>query len=142
MESLILEDCLLDLVRVCGDIRFIIFVDLNTQTASLNARDVDPVDDIYEMNSDNHSESRTPVANDTRRTSKDNTVNSFGRYLIGICEESGLSILNGLQYLNFSGDFTYISQTGCSLVDYFIISASMLSKCKRFNVILTVKPKI
>ena len=137
----LLEDCLLDLTRVCGDIPFIICGDLNARTASMNARDVDPIDDIYEMNSDNHSESRTPVDNDTRRTSKDNTVNSFGRYLIGICEEFGLSILNGLQSLNFSGDFTYISQTGCSLVDYFMISASMLSKCRRFNVIPMVESK-
>ena len=137
----LLEDCLLDLIRVCGDIPFIICGDLNARTASMNARNVDPIDDIYEMNSDNHSESRTPVDNDTRRTSKDNTVNSFGRYLIGICEEFGLSILNGLQSLNFSGDFTYISQTGCSLVDYFMISASMLSKCRRFNVIPMVESK-
>ena len=86
----LLEDCLLDLIRVCGDIPFIIWGDLKAQTASMNARDVDPVDDIYEMNSDNHSESRTPVDNDTRRTPKDNTVNSFGGYLIGICEEFGL----------------------------------------------------
>ena len=135
----LLEDCLLDLIRVCGDIPFIICGDLNART--VNTSDVDPVDDIYEMNSDNHSESRTPADNDTRRTSKDNTVNSFGRYLIGICEEFGLSILNGLQYLNFSYDFTYISQTGCSLDDYFIISASMLSKCRRFNVIPMVESK-
>ena len=52
-----------------------------------------------------------------------------------------MSILNGLQSLNFSGDFTYISQTGCSLVDYFIISESMLSKCRRFNVIPMVESK-
>ena len=88
----LLEDCLLDLIRVCGDIPFIICGDLNART--VNTSDVDPVDDIYEMNSDNHSESRTPADNDTRRTSKDNTVNSFGRYLIGICEEFGLSIFH------------------------------------------------
>ena len=78
------------MIRVCGDIPLIIWGDLNARTASMNARDVDLVDDIYEMNSDNHSESRTPVDNDTRRTSKGNTVNSFGSYLIGICEEFGL----------------------------------------------------
>ena len=65
----LLEDCLLDLIRVCGDIPFIICGDLNARTAFMNARDVDPIDDICEMNSDNHSESRTPVDNDTRRTS-------------------------------------------------------------------------
>ena len=39
----LLEDCMLDLIRVCGDIPFIICGDLNARTASMNARDVDPM---------------------------------------------------------------------------------------------------
>ena len=46
----LLEDCLVDLIRVCGDIPFIICGDLNARIASMNARNVDPVDDVYEMN--------------------------------------------------------------------------------------------
>ena len=106
---------------------------LNSRTASRDARNVNPVDEIYEMNSDNYSESRMPVGNGTR-TSKDSTVNSFGRHLTGICEEFGLSVLNA-QYLNFSGNYTYVSQTDCSLVDYFIIPTSIFSKYMCFNVL-------
>ena len=106
---------------------------LNSRTASGNARNVGPVDEIYEKNSDSYSQSRMPAGNDTR-TSKDCTVNSFGRHLIGICEEFGLSVLNA-KYLDFSGNYTYVSQTDCSLVDYFIIPTSMFSKFVCFNVL-------
>ena len=46
----LLKECLVDLIRVCGDIPFIICGDLNARIASMNARNVDPIDDIYEMN--------------------------------------------------------------------------------------------
>ena len=88
---------------------------LNSRTASRDARNVNPVDEIYEMNSDNYSESRMPVGNGTR-TSKDSTVNSFGRHLTGICEEFGLSVLNA-QYLNFSHARTH-THTHIKLCDY------------------------
>ena len=93
------------------------------------------------MNSDDYSQSTLQNDNDIKRTSKDNTVNSFGRYLISICEEFSLSVLNGLQSLNYPGDYTYVSQTGCSLVDYFIISTNMLSKCMRLSVLPMIECK-
>ena len=96
---------------------------------------------IYEMNSDDYSESTLQNDNDIKRTSKDNTVSSFGRDLISICEEFSLSVLNGLQSLNYPGDYTYVSQTGCSLVDYFIISTNMLSKCMRLSVLPMIESK-
>ena len=93
------------------------------------------------MNSDDYSQSTLQNDNDIKRTSKDNTVNSFGRYLISICEEFSLSVLNGLQSLNYPGDYTYVSQTGCSLVDHFIISTSVLSKCMRLSVLPVIESK-
>ena len=104
-----LEDFLLELVRLCGDIPLIICDDLNSRTASMNARNVDPVDEIYEMNPEAYSESTLQNDNDIKRTSKDSIVNSFGRYLISICEEFSLSVFNGLQSLNYPGDYTYVS---------------------------------
>ena len=89
-----LEDCLLELVRLCGDIPLIICGDLNSRTASMNAKNVDPINEIYGMNSDDYSEITSQNDNDIKRTSKDNIVNLFGRYLISICEEFSLSVLN------------------------------------------------
>ena len=136
----LLEDCLLELVRLCGVIPLIICGDLNSRTASMNARNVDPTDEVYEINSDDYSEITLQNNNDIKRTSKDNIVNSFGRYLISICEEFSLSVLNGLQSLNYPGDYTYVSQTGCSLVDYFI-STSVLSKCMRLSILPVIESK-
>ena len=103
-------------------------------------RNVDPIDEIYEMNPKDYSESTVQNDNDIKRTSKDSIVNSFGRYLISICEEFSLFVLNGLQSLNYPGDYTYVSQTGCSVVDYFI-STSMLSKCMRLSVLPMIESK-
>ena len=65
----LLEDCLLELVRLFGDIPLIICGDLNSRTASRNARNVDPIDEIYEMNSD-YSKSTLQNDNDIKRHPK------------------------------------------------------------------------
>ena len=54
-----------------------------------------------------YSESRLQNDNEKRK-SKDNVVNSFGRYLVRICEEFSLSGLNGLQPSNYPRDYTYV----------------------------------
>ena len=92
------------------------------------------------MNSGDYSESILQNDNVIKRTSKDDTVNSFSCYLISICEEFSLSVLNGLQSLNYPGGYMYVSQTGSSVVDYFI-STSMLSKCMRLSVLPMIESK-
>ena len=55
-----------------------------------------------------------------RRTSKDVTVNEFGRYLLCVCQQFDLIILNGLMPGDEDGKFTYMAHNGSSTIDYFI----------------------
>lgn len=52
------------------------------------------------------------------RTSPDKKVNSFGLDLLEFCKSYNMPIANGrLLGDKARGDFTYISQLGCSVID-------------------------
>ena len=59
-----------------------------------------------------------------RRTSKDITVNEFGRYLLCVCEQFDLIVLNGLMPGDEDGKFTYIAHNGSSILYYVEESCS------------------
>ena len=105
-----LEDCILDIISSKGDSQFIIFGDLNARTASETiTTDTDDLSDLFNVmgkthNNDSHE-------NHFVRSSADVTVNVFGRYLLQVCNEFDMFIANGISKHNFSGDFTYISNT-------------------------------
>ena len=61
-------------------------------------------------------------------------MNDFGRYLLNVCTEFDLTILNGSVDGSNIGNYTYISPMGCSVVDYFVASKTLLSLSLRLNV--------
>ena len=61
-----------------------------------------------------------------RRVSKDATVNEFGRYLLCVCEQFDLIIMNGLLPGDEDGNFTYIARNGSSIINYFIMSKCLV----------------
>ena len=135
-----LEDGLLDICHRVGDIPVIVLGDLNARTASRNScLSRDPIDDICDVNSDNGLDE--PVSEGNKRYSKDSVVNPFGKYLLGVCDEFQLSIVNGIERYNFSPDFTYVSESGCSVIDLFIVSQCLLDKCLHFNVLPMIESK-
>ncbi|KAK6195001.1 hypothetical protein SNE40_000522 [Patella caerulea] len=69
------------------------------------------------------------------RTNKDKIVNNFGKVLVHFCCGNDFVILNGRQPPDTTGDFTYISTTGVSTIDYEIINIGGLSRVKLFSVI-------
>ena len=60
-------------------------------------------------------------------------MNDFGRYLLNVCTEFDLTILNGSVDGSNIGNYTYISPTGCSVVDYFVAAKTLLSLSLRLN---------
>ena len=54
------------------------------------------------------------------RKSEDIVVNNFGKHLLELWKEMGLSVLNGICLTDSQGEYTYISSTGKSIIDYFI----------------------
>ena len=84
-----IEQYILDVIESLGDLPLILFGDFNARTRNANS-DADTVDygfDIFGNSEDSHSS--------PHRVSKDTAVNDFGRYLLNVCTEFDLTILNG-----------------------------------------------
>ena len=96
-------------IMLCGD--------LNSRTGKLNI-----IRDIAMSNI------RDDFVDETR-SSHDLTVNNFGRSLLSMCAALELTILNGSSPHIASGNFTYISLHGNSVVDYLITSFDLLELC-------------
>ena len=60
-------------------------------------------------------------------------MNDFGRYLLNVCTEFDLTVLNGSLDGSNMGNYTYGSPTDCSVVDYFVASKILLSLSLRLN---------
>ena len=58
----------------------------------------------------------------------ENTVlNSFGKKLLNMCTAFGLNILNGVCNGDLQGRYTFISNSGNSVNDYFMVSEDLFS---------------
>ena len=138
---MMLEDCLIEINSQYDDSPLIICGDLNSRTASRNSNIWrDPIDDLHDLYVSGECDYDNDVASN-ERFSKDMETNSFGRYLLNVCNEFSLSIVNGLKSNNFSSDFTYISPNGCSVIDLFVLSNCLLDKCFSFKIHSLVESK-
>lgn len=69
------------------------------------------------------------------RTSQDDKVNKYGYELIDFCKTYACYIVNGrIGYDKNRGDFTFINDNGCSVIDYFIVSKEMFDLIDNFTV--------
>ena len=55
------------------------------------------------------------------RTSEDEIVNNFGKELIQFCTMFDFTPINGLRYFCLDNSYTFISERGNSVIDYFFI---------------------
>ena len=70
------------------------------------------------------------------RSSQDGYVNSHGRELLGICQRTGLRIVNGRVSGDEAGAFTFVSPSGgASLIDYVVACPSAFALVSRFSVV-------
>ena len=106
----ILNDKLLELKSRYPDHKFIVAGDLNSRTGSLQDFVLDGVDHISGLDWYAPDEFNIP------RHSVDEVVNVFGRGLIELCTEFNIHILNGRATGDNPGQFTNITESGCSTV--------------------------
>ena len=98
--------------------------------------------------SDSQANNRLPYLNETennlfgndqllqQRSNSDKQINEYGKYLIDMCIEHGLSICNGRIGSDKNvGHFTCYSPRGASVIDYLITSAHFLKEIHNFNVL-------
>lgn len=116
----LVEQCVLDIIEKFGDLEFMLLGDFNARTGVECPQGKNIPEDILD-------ESDCGTA--AMRRSRDETVNCFGRYLLNICEQFDWCILNGFVSGDEEGHFTYISASGCSVIDYFVLSRALLPLC-------------
>ena len=59
------------------------------------------------------------------RVSEDGGTNTYGKMLFELCTTFSLQILNGACKAESKGQFTFVSEVGCSAVDYFLVSSCL-----------------
>ena len=72
------------------------------------------------------------------RVSEDKTTNVFGKAFIDFVASYNLIVLNGFSNGDRNGKFTYISPTGNSVIDYFVVSDALL----KYSVDMTVHSRV
>ena len=125
----LLEQCILSVLEKYGDVPFILCVDFNARTAAECPLQIDTICLGAESDCvlrDNGS--------DTKRQSRDAVVNNYGTLLLQLCSQFDFHILNGASEGDRNGSFTFVSQQGCSVIDYFIISDSLCSMSSHMSV--------
>ena len=109
----LLEECLTDCMLTLNDVYVIMAGNLNCRTAS-NSQINSMNDNIFES-----LQERQPV--NQNRKSQGNVVNNHGKLLLNLCATFDLCILNGVCKSDLHGCYTYISETGSSVNDHFIL---------------------
>ena len=111
-----IDTCISNVLQVYGEVDFMLCGDLNSRTGNSNPCQSHDLDELWKE-TDEH---------DFPRNSKDATTNQFGNYLLDLCKVFDFVILNGLCRGDEEGNFTYITTSGSSVIDYFIISDSLM----------------
>ena len=68
------------------------------------------------------------------RISQDSQINDFGKRLLELCTLFDLQLINGCRPWDNHDKFTFKSDQGCSVVDYFLMSNSLLDFVHTFSV--------
>ena len=98
-------------VCICGD--------LNARTSSASQY-INQDMDIFHM-----SHLSGSVIGD--RCSQDNVFNNYGKHLLNLCTALDLCILNGKCQGDRNGCYTYVCETGSSVIDYFLMSNDLIA---------------
>ena len=122
-----LEDFIIDCFSDLGEMPIIVCGDFNSRTAD-KFPSVFDIDKLYDhMAEDNDN---------IKRCSEDMIMNTFGKNLLDMCTALNLYIMNGVCNGDLQGRFTYISEFGSSVNDYFLLSCDLydllITKCSIF----------
>ena len=109
---------------------FMLFGDFNARTGGLV--DLISFDSIHHLPIDDNIYSDAIV--ESVRNSCDNQSNQYGHQLIDLCKAASLCIVNGRSPGDSAGEFTYMSSLGQSVVDYLIVSQSLVNNVSHFNI--------
>ena len=112
----ILEQCLADL-NVRLDFDFLVCGDMNDRTKIYVPDLNDPESQIF-----NHDNMYAPL-----RVTEDGETNSYGKMLLELCTTFSLQIQNGVCKADSKGLFTFVSEAGCIVADYLLVSSCLFN---------------
>ena len=118
----VIEECIISLHEKYDDFLILLTGDFNARTANNNYEDFE--DDFEEVNT-NISDNDGLYA----RCSNDVETNIFGHQLIELCKVLDCFIVNGIIKWKCDAGYTFVTQNGASVIDYFVMSCSMCSNC-------------
>ena len=121
-----LEDMVTNLMMENPEYKIVLIGDLNARTGQLQE-----YAEIEESRYDNVREGAVAL---TARNNQDKGVNRAGRKLINLCNVTTLVIVNGRTNGDRDGKFTYVSEQGCSVIDYCLCSTETLEYISSFKI--------
>ena len=101
---------------MCGDAYVMLCGDLNARTSNVSHHCQNG--NIVDFQHMSH-----PVS--VGRTSEDRELNNYGKLLINMSTAFDLCILNGVCHGDLQGRYTYVSESGSSVNDYFLLSCDL-----------------
>ena len=110
LEEFLISNVNDQITLICGD--------LNARTGEENNPQDDTDDQAFSY--ENYVTDDDDIELEDRK-SHDTVVNRFGRMLLELCYVFQLYILNGRVYGDKNGEFTFCSQQGCSVNDFYFI---------------------
>ena len=114
-----LEDCLAECLLTQGDVSIILAGDLNSRIADCSPLLI--TDNVIDSLHDS-----MPASAD-KRCSEDKVTNSYGKLFLNLCTAFSLTILIGMWNGDRQGRYTFISDVGCSVNDFFVLSYDLAS---------------
>ena len=112
----LLEESLADEMLSLDDVYILLCGDLNSRTAN-----------EFPISQSGNDVFTRPVEETPTRCSEDTVLNSFGKKLLNMCTTFGVNILNGVCNGDLQGRYTFISNSGNSVNDYFMVSEDLFS---------------
>ena len=126
---IILEELLTEIRGTYSNCLFIVMGDLNARMGNLKDYICD--DDAKYLNSmEWYVESKFSQS----RNSKDRVINDSGYTLAEICCNFDIRTLNGRSGEDSEGEFTFVSGTGRSVIDYVLVSSELFNLVEQFRV--------
>ena len=122
-----LEECIIDVLLEKEEMHTLVCGDLNSRISDIVPVRLDDDNDDNYVNYEFDNSLHDSHSVNANRHSEDSVISSYGKCLINMCTALNLCVMNGVCNGDLQGRFTFISDAGNSVVDYFLISKELLS---------------
>lgn len=124
-----------DIMNFSKDGDIMLLGDLNARTAELTDHIPQGLDNLNSLRQKSPNSTLLEVLGRMNRNNLDTTSNSYGKAVVELCKNTDMRILNGRTIGDLEGAYTSFQYNGKSVVDYCIVSESLLPAFNQFKVL-------